>query len=118
MMLVWELDDIGVVASVMGATYTATSAVATNAYSSILTTEAAKYMPHYVPEAAIAAGLPSSSTPAPFQGITNGSSLPYQALPTRLAPLSDTQSSTHTRLLSELSFYAYCPSVLSPSSQP
>jgi hypothetical protein len=29
-------------------------------------------MPHYAPEAAIAAGLPSSSTPALFQGITNG----------------------------------------------
>lgn len=72
MTLVWEPDDIGLAAGVTGAMCTATSAVATSMYSSILTTEAAKYMPHYVPEAAIAAGLPSSRTLALFQGITNG----------------------------------------------
>jgi hypothetical protein len=110
MMLVWKPDDIGVVAGVMGVTYTATSAVATSTYSSILTTEAAKYMPHYAPEAAITAGLPSSSTPALFQGITNGT---FSTIPGITNAIS-----THTRLISELSFYAYCPSVLSPSSQP
>lgn len=72
MALVWESADIGLVAGVLGAIRTAASAVATSMYSSILTTEAAKYMPRYVPNAAIAAGLPSLSIPALFEGITNG----------------------------------------------
>ena len=117
-MLVWELDDIGVVASVIGATYTATSAVATSTYSSILTTEAAKYMPHYAPEAAIAAGFPSSSTPTLFQGITNGTFSTIPGITNAISTAIGHAVSTHTHLLSELSFYAYCPSVLSPTSQP
>lgn len=42
-------------------------------YSSILSTEAAKYIPQKVIPAATAAGLPASSLPALFQGITAGS---------------------------------------------
>jgi hypothetical protein len=41
-------------------------------YSSILSTEAAKYIPQKVIPAATAAGLPSASLPALFQGITLG----------------------------------------------
>jgi hypothetical protein len=41
-------------------------------YSSILSTESAKYIPQKVIPAATAAGLPQASLPALFQGITLG----------------------------------------------
>ncbi|KAF2465359.1 fungal trichothecene efflux pump [Lindgomyces ingoldianus] len=72
MALVWDAADIGLVAGVMGAIRTATSAVATSMYSSILTTEAGKYIPKYVAPAAVDAGLPESSLAALFAGITAG----------------------------------------------
>lgn len=72
MALVWEPDDIGLVAGVMGAIRTAAGAIATSMYSSILSTELSKYLPQYVPGVATAAGLPASSLPALFDGITAG----------------------------------------------
>ncbi|KAF2032852.1 fungal trichothecene efflux pump [Setomelanomma holmii] len=68
----WDPADMGLVTGVMGAIRTGLSAIATSMYSSILSTEAAKYIPQKVIPAATAAGLPSSSLPALFQGITLG----------------------------------------------
>jgi hypothetical protein len=68
----WDPADIGLVTGVMGAIRTGLSAIATSMYSSILATESAKYIPQKVSPAALAAGLPSSSLPALFTGITVG----------------------------------------------
>ena len=68
----WDPADMGLVTGVMGAIRTAISAIATSMYSSILATEAGKYIPQYVTPAALAAGLPGSSLPALFKGITLG----------------------------------------------
>lgn len=68
----WDPADMGLVTGVMGAIRTAISAIATSMYSSILTTESSKYIPQYVTPAALNAGLPSSSLPALFAGITAG----------------------------------------------
>lgn len=73
MALVWEPDDIGLVAGVLGAIRTAAGALATSMYVSILSTELTKYLPRYVVPAAIEAGLPSSSVPALLSGISTGS---------------------------------------------
>lgn len=63
---------MGLVTGVLGAIRTAISAIATSMYSSILTTESSKYISEYVTPAALAAGLPASSLPALFAGITAG----------------------------------------------
>ncbi|KAF2263053.1 fungal trichothecene efflux pump [Lojkania enalia] len=68
----WDPADIGLVTGVLGAIRTAISAVATSMYSSILATESSKYIPEYVTPAVLNAGLPESSLPALFAGITTG----------------------------------------------
>ncbi|KAK4503585.1 hypothetical protein PRZ48_004500 [Zasmidium cellare] len=73
MALVWEPDDIGLVAGVLGAIRTAAGALATSMYSSILSTELTKYLPRYVGPAAIEAGLPQSSVPALLSGVSTSS---------------------------------------------
>lgn len=72
MALVWEPDDIGLVAGVLGAIRTAAGALATSMYSSILSTELTKYLPRYVAPAAVEAGLPRSSVPALLGGVSTG----------------------------------------------
>ena len=78
MALVWEPDDIGLVAGVLACIRTAAGALATSMYSGILSSEAAKYIPKYVGPAAIEAGLPASSVPALLAGIGTGS---FDAVP-------------------------------------
>lgn len=78
MALVWEPDDIGLVAGVMGCIRTAAGALATSMYSSILATELQKYLPKYVVPAATEAGLPVTSIPALMAGISSGS---FEAVP-------------------------------------
>jgi hypothetical protein len=73
MALVWEPDDIGLVAGVMGAIRTAAGALATSMYSSILATELTKHLKEYVGPAAVQAGLPNSSLSALYAGVSAGS---------------------------------------------
>jgi len=68
----WDPADIGLVTGVMGAIRTGLSAIATSMYSSILTTESAKYIPQKVIPAALAAGLPESSLPNLLSSISLG----------------------------------------------
>jgi hypothetical protein len=67
MALVWEAEDIGLVAGVMGSIRTALGAVAVSLYS-VLTNELTKFLPEYVAPAATGAGLPAKSLPALFEG--------------------------------------------------
>lgn len=71
--MVWEPDDIGLVAGVLGAIRTAAGALATSMYSSILSTELTKYLPRYVGPVAIEARLPQSSIPALLSGVSTSS---------------------------------------------
>jgi len=73
MALVWEPEDIGLVAGVMGSIRTASSSIATSLYLSILSNQMTKYLPRYVVPAATEAGLPASSLKDLFAGITAGS---------------------------------------------
>lgn len=73
MALVWEPDDIGLVAGVLGAIRTAAGALATSMYSSVLSTELTKYLPRYVAPAAVEAGLPEGSVPALLSGVSTSS---------------------------------------------
>jgi hypothetical protein len=73
MALVWEPEDIGLVAGVLGSIRTACSSVATSLYLSILSNQFAKHLPRYVTSAATEAGLPTSSLEDLFAGITAGS---------------------------------------------
>ena len=83
--LVWDPEDIGLVAGTMGAIRTALSAVATSMYSSILATELAKYLPRYVTPAATEAGLPAGSLPSLFTGITAGDYSKVQGMTSSIA---------------------------------
>ncbi|KAH8651859.1 fungal trichothecene efflux pump [Tricladium varicosporioides] len=73
MALVWEPEDIGLVAGAMGSIRTAASSIATSIYISILSNQLTKYLPRYVIPAATGAGLPASSMTQLFAGITAGS---------------------------------------------
>ena len=73
MAYVFEPEDIGLVAGVMGSIRTASSSVATSIYISILSNELSKYLPRYVVPAATGAGLPAASMTSLFAGITAGS---------------------------------------------
>jgi len=70
--LVIEPQDIGLATGVLGSIRALGGAVAQALYVSILTNKVTKYMPEYVAPAATAAGLPASSLPQLFQGITLG----------------------------------------------
>ncbi len=73
MALVWEPEDIGLVAGVLATIRTAAGAIAVALYSSLLSNGLTEYIPEYVPEAAIGAGLPANSITDLFAGIKSGS---------------------------------------------
>ncbi|KIW08472.1 uncharacterized protein PV09_01374 [Verruconis gallopava] len=70
--LVFEAQDIGLATGVLGSIRAVGGAVAQALYVSILTTKAAKFIPEYVTPAVTAAGLPESSLPTFFAGLTSG----------------------------------------------
>jgi hypothetical protein len=70
--LVIAPQDIGLATGVLGSIRALGGAVAQAIYVSILTNKAAIYIPKYVVPAATGAGLPASSLPSLFQGITLG----------------------------------------------
>ncbi|KAH0542656.1 hypothetical protein FGG08_002979 [Glutinoglossum americanum] len=71
--LVWEPEDIGLSTGILGSIRSAGGSVATAIYTSILTNKLATNVPKYVAPAATSAGLPVSSLPALFSGISTGS---------------------------------------------
>lgn len=70
--LVIEPQDIGLATGVLGSIRALGGAVAQAIYVSILTNKATEYIPKYVVPAATGAGLPASSLPKLFAGITAG----------------------------------------------
>jgi hypothetical protein len=70
--LVFEAQDIGLATGVLGSIRAVGGAVAQALYVSILTTKAAKFVPEYVAPAVTEAGLPASSLPSLFAGLTTG----------------------------------------------
>ncbi|KAH3999819.1 hypothetical protein HBI81_086880 [Parastagonospora nodorum] len=76
--LVIAPQDIGLATGVLGSIRALGGAVAQALYVSILTNKATIYIPKYVVPAATGAGLPVSSLPSLFQGITLGN---FSAVP-------------------------------------
>lgn len=76
--LVIEPQDIGLATGVLGSIRALGGAVAQAIYVSILTNKATEYVPKYVVPAATGAGLPASSLPKLFEGITLGN---FSAVP-------------------------------------
>jgi hypothetical protein len=70
--LLWEPQDIGLATGVLGSIRALGGAVAQSVYVSIFTNELTSNLPKYVAPAAQAAGLPASSLPALFAGISTG----------------------------------------------
>ncbi|KAF2644786.1 fungal trichothecene efflux pump [Massarina eburnea CBS 473.64] len=70
--LLWESQDIGLATGVLGSIRAIGGAVAQTVYVSILTNKVTEYLPKYVVPAATSSGLPTSSLPALFAGITAG----------------------------------------------
>ena len=70
--LLYEAQDIGLATGVLGSIRAVGGAVAQALYISILKNKVSTYMPKYVVPAATNAGLPASSLPALFAGITAG----------------------------------------------
>ncbi|ORY17850.1 trichothecene efflux pump [Clohesyomyces aquaticus] len=70
--LLWEAQDIGLATGVLGSIRAVGGAVAQTIYVSILNTRMAVNLPKYVVPAATSAGLPASSLPLLFAGITAG----------------------------------------------
>lgn len=70
--LVIEPQDIGLATGVLGSIRALGGAVAQAIYVSILTNKSTQFIPEMVTPAATGAGLPASSLPSLFQGITLG----------------------------------------------
>lgn len=73
-----EPQDIGLATGILGSVRSAGGAIAQALYVSVLDNKVKMYLPEYVTPAAIAAGLPSSSLPSLYAGITAGN---FSAVP-------------------------------------
>jgi hypothetical protein len=71
--LVIQPQDIGLATGVLGSIRAAGGAIAQALYVSVLDNKLTIYLPEYVAPAATSAGLPESSLPSLFAGITAGS---------------------------------------------
>jgi hypothetical protein len=76
--LVIEPQDIGLATGVLGSIRAAGGAIAQALYVSVLDNKIKTYLPEYVTPAALSAGLPSSSLPSLYAGITAGN---FSAVP-------------------------------------
>lgn len=83
--LLWEPQDIGLATGVLGSIRGLGGAVAQALYSSIYSTKLGDYVPQYVTPAATDAGLPSSSLPDLFSGITAGNFTTVPGMNDRIA---------------------------------
>lgn len=70
--LLFEPSDIGLACGVLGSIRTITGSIAQALYISIFSTRIAQNLPAYVAPAVIQAGLPQTSLPGLFQGLTTG----------------------------------------------
>lgn len=70
--LIFEAQDIGLATGALGSIRAMGGAIAQALYVSILTNKVTDYLPKNVAPAAVQAGLPESSLPALFAGITAG----------------------------------------------
>jgi hypothetical protein len=70
--LVVESQDIGLASGVLGSIRACGGSVAQGIYVSVLLNKLAVYLPEFVSPTVLSAGLPSSSLPALFAGITTG----------------------------------------------
>ena len=76
--LLFEDQDIGVAAGVLGSIRGMAGAIAQALYVSILTNKSSQYLARFVPPAATGAGLSADAVPAVFDGLTTGS---FDAVP-------------------------------------
>lgn len=73
MTLVWGAPDIGLATGVLGSIHALAGAVAQALYVSVFMNKLQENIPAYVTPAVMDAGLPASSLPALFAGVTTGS---------------------------------------------
>jgi hypothetical protein len=107
--LLYEAQDIGLATGILGSIRAVGGAVAQALYVSILTNKVSTHIPEYVVPAATNAGLPASSLPALFAGITAGN---FTAVPGITPDIIATTSAavTHAYLSSfHVVFYATIP---------
>lgn len=107
--LLYEAQDIGLATGVLGGIRSVGGAIAQTLYVSILKNKVSTYMPEYVVPAATNAGLPASSLPALFAGITAGN---FTAVPGITPDIIAATSAavTHVYLSSfRVVFYATIP---------
>lgn len=107
--LLYEAQDIGLATGILGSIRAVGGAVAQALYVSILMNKVSTYIPEYVVPAATNAGLPASSLPALFAGITAGN---FTAVPGITPDIIATTSAavTHAYLSSfHVVFYATIP---------
>jgi hypothetical protein len=76
--LLWEAQDIGLATGILGSIRAVFGAVAQSLYVTLLTNKLGTNLPKFVSPAALNAGLPESSLPALFAGITTGN---FSAVP-------------------------------------
>jgi hypothetical protein len=107
--LVFEAQDIGLATGVLGSIRAVGGAVAQALYVSILTTKATKFVPEYVAPAVTAAGLPASSLPAFFAGLTSGNFTAVPDVTPEMIAIGATQSSRAYFDAFHYVFYATIP---------
>jgi len=70
--LLWEAQDIGAATGILGSLRALGGAIAQALYVTIFSNKLTKYLPEYIAPAAIQAGLPESSLPSLFAGLSTG----------------------------------------------